>query len=198
MRTIPHGTGRRGWSSCGKNRPQNRLRTERGTWSFAFSPPAAFTITRLDPQDRPTRRPRHYRCAGSGSRTANYRWTADLDGDGMPAWILNRPKRAPSSPTQGRRQFGMDVHLESTNAKTLPESGVFAQAGPVEGQGRAAIASSSAGKSWKRGRWSTLNGSVITVEQSTPLPPKADQRKSAGQYHAVKVERPRRVARSTA
>jgi hypothetical protein len=100
-------------------------------------------------------------------RTATVVWTADLDGDGAPEWILESAKvRAVFSAQDGGRW--MEFTWKDTNTDFLPEAGVFAQAGAVEVR-QNGEALEFTGKGWKR--TVTLNGATVTVEQSTPLPP---------------------------
>jgi hypothetical protein len=99
-------------------------------------------------------------------RTATLAWTADLDGDGEPEWILESAKvRAVFSTQDGGRW--MEFTWKDTNANFLPETGVFAQAGPVE-VSQNGDALEFTGKGWKR--TVKLDGTVLTVEQSTALP----------------------------
>ena len=100
-------------------------------------------------------------------RTATVAWTADLDGDGAPEWILESAKvRAVFSTQDGGRW--MEFTWKDTNTNFLPETGVFAQAGPVEVR-QNGDALEFTGRGWKR--TVTLSGTALTVEQSTPLPP---------------------------
>jgi hypothetical protein len=93
-------------------------------------------------------------------------WTADLDADGAPEWILESAKvRAVFSAQDGGRW--MDFTWKDTNTNFLPETGLFAQAGPVEVR-QNGDALEFSGKGWKR--TVTLKGNTLTVEQSTPLP----------------------------
>ena len=64
-------------------------------------------------------------------RNAAVAWNADLDGDGSPEWILESAKaRAVFSSQDGGRW--MEFTWKDTSANFLPESGIFAQPGPVE------------------------------------------------------------------
>src|SRR5450759_2894670 len=64
-------------------------------------------------------------------RTATIAWAADLDGDGASEWILESAKvRAVFSAHDGGRW--MEFTWKDTNTNFLPETGIFAQAGPVE------------------------------------------------------------------
>jgi hypothetical protein len=93
-------------------------------------------------------------------------WSADLDADGAPEWILESAKvRAVFSTQDGGRW--MDFTWKDTNTNFLPETGVFAQAGPVEVRQNGDSLEFS-GKGWKR--TVTLKGNTLTVEQSAALP----------------------------
>jgi hypothetical protein len=94
-------------------------------------------------------------------------WTADLDGDGSPEWVLETQKvRAVFSSEDGGRW--MEFNWKDTNLNFLPEQGAFAAPGPVE-----VLAVGDAleftGKGWKR--TVRLTDTTLTVEQTTPLPP---------------------------
>ena len=93
-------------------------------------------------------------------------WSADLDGDGSPEWILESQKvRAVFSTQDGGRW--MEFTWKDTNANFLPESGVFASPGAVEVQAQPDALEFS-GKGWKR--TVRLTDSTLAVAQSTPLP----------------------------
>ena len=112
-------------------------------------------------------------------------WTADLDGDGSPEWILESAKvRAVFSTQDGGRW--MEFTWKDTNTNFLPEMGAFAQAGPVEVR-QNGDALEFTGKGWKR--TVTLNGAVLTVEQSTPLPAEILATEKRGNL-TLTVERP--------
>ncbi len=93
-------------------------------------------------------------------------WTADLDGDGYPEWVLEYQKvRAIFSTQDGGRW--MEFTGKDLNANFLPEQGVFAASGPVEihaGSDSLEII----GKGWKR--TVRLADSVLTIDQTSPLP----------------------------
>ncbi|MCX6628837.1 MAG: beta-galactosidase [Candidatus Solibacter sp.] len=100
-------------------------------------------------------------------RATSVAWTADLDGDGTPEWILESAKvRAVFSAEDGGRW--MEFTWKDTNTNFLPETGIFAQPGPVEVRHNG-DALEFTGKGWKR--TVMLRGAALTVEQSTPLPP---------------------------
>ncbi len=112
-------------------------------------------------------------------------WTADLDGDGSPEWILESAKvRAIFSTQDGGRW--MEFTWKDTNTNFLPEMGAFAQAGSVEVR-QNGEALEFAGKGWKR--TVTLNGAALTVEQSTPLPAEILATEKRGNL-TLTVERP--------
>ena len=118
-------------------------------------------------------------------RTGAVVWTADLDGDGAPEWILESAKvRAVFSAQDGGRW--MEFTWKDTNTNFLPETGAFAQAGPVEVR-QNDDALEFTGKGWKR--TVTLIGSALTVEQSTPLPPEVLAGEKRGNL-TLTVERP--------
>ncbi len=94
-------------------------------------------------------------------------WSADLDGDGAPEWILeSRKVRAVFSAQDGGRWI--ELTAKSSGENFLPEAGAFIAPGPVEvrpaGNGLEFTA-----KSWKR--TVTLGENTLTVEQTSPLPP---------------------------
>jgi hypothetical protein len=99
-------------------------------------------------------------------RNASVVWSADLDGDGSPEWVLESAKvRAIFSAQDGGHW--LEFTWKDTNTNFLPDSGAFAQAGAVEvrstGEGLEFT-----GKGWKR--TVALHGNSLTVEQATPLP----------------------------
>jgi len=118
-------------------------------------------------------------------RTSAVVWTADLDGDGAPEWILESAKvRAVFSTQDGGRW--MEFTWKDTNTNFLPETGIFAQAGPVEVR-QNGDALEFTGKGWKR--TVTLSGATLAVEQSTPLPPETLTTERRGNL-TLTVERP--------
>ncbi len=93
-------------------------------------------------------------------------WSADLDGDGTPEWVLESPRaRAVFSSRDGGRW--MEFTWKDTNVNFLPEQGALAGAGPVEVRA-AGDALEFAGQGWKR--TVRLVDAALTVEQSTALP----------------------------
>jgi hypothetical protein len=118
-------------------------------------------------------------------RTAAVVWTADLDGDGTPEWILESAKaRAVFSTQDGGRW--MEFTWKDTNTNFLSEAGIFAQAGPVEVR-QNGDALEFTGKGWQR--TVTLHGATLTVEQSTPLPSETLTTEKRGNL-TLTVERP--------
>jgi hypothetical protein len=93
-------------------------------------------------------------------------WTADLDGDGSPEWILDSPKaRAIFSSEDGGRW--MEFTWKETNTNFLPESGALAGAGAVDVRA-VGDALEFTGKGWER--TVRLVDAALTVEQNSPLP----------------------------
>ena len=89
-------------------------------------------------------------------------WTADLDGDGAPEWILESAKvRAVFSAQDGGRW--MEFTWKDTGINFLPEPGVFAQSGAVEVHA-AGDTLEFTGKGWKR--TVTLSGTSLVIQQS--------------------------------
>ncbi len=93
-------------------------------------------------------------------------WTADLDGDGSPEWILESQKARAvfSSEDAGR---WMEFTSKETGVNFLPDRGAFAAAGPVKAKAsgeRLEIA----GKGWTR--TISLTDNALTIEQTSPLP----------------------------
>ena len=94
-------------------------------------------------------------------------WTADLDGDGAPEWVLETHRaRAVFSSRDGGRW--MEFTAKDSGTNFLPEQGLFAAAGAVdvEAAGDTLVLS---GRTWKR--TVRLVDGALTVEQTTPLPP---------------------------
>jgi hypothetical protein len=93
-------------------------------------------------------------------------WSADLDGDGAPEWVLESQKaRAIFSAQDGGRW--MEFTWKDTNVNFLPEQGLLAGPGPVEVHA-ADDALEFTGKGWKR--TARLTETTLTIEQSSPLP----------------------------
>jgi len=99
-------------------------------------------------------------------RNRTVAWSADLDGDGSPEWVLETQKvRAIFSSQDGGRW--MEFNWKDTNLNFLPPQGAFAAAGPVEVH---AVGDSLEfiGKGWKR--TVRLTDTTLSIEQTTPLP----------------------------
>ncbi|MBZ5620587.1 MAG: beta-galactosidase [Acidobacteriia bacterium] len=93
-------------------------------------------------------------------------WTADLDGDGSPEWVLESQKvRAVFSTQDGGRW--MEFTGKDLNSNLLPDQGIFATPGPVDVRADGDSLEFSA-KGWKR-TVRLLEG-VVTIEQTSPLP----------------------------
>ncbi|MDE3164666.1 MAG: hypothetical protein KGN36_02585, partial [Acidobacteriota bacterium] len=92
-------------------------------------------------------------------------WSADLDGDGAPEWVLESSKvRAVFSAQDGGRLI--ELTWKDTGGDFLPEGGILAQAGAVEVRPVAGGLEFS-GKGWKR--TATLTGAALSLEQTAPL-----------------------------
>ena len=119
-------------------------------------------------------------------------WSADLDGDGVPEWILeNQKARAVFSAQDGGRWLEFVWKDSAPNGlNVLPESGAFAGTGPVEvhaGDGALEFM----GKDWKRTVRLAGAEARIAVEQSTPLPAETLQ---TGKHNEITLQ----VARESA
>jgi hypothetical protein len=80
----------------------------------------------------------------------------------------------------------MDFTWKDTNTNFLPETGLFAQAGPVEVR-QNGDALEFIGKTWMR--TVTLRGTTLTIEQSSPLLPEILSPEKRGSTRLT-VERP--------
>jgi hypothetical protein len=94
-------------------------------------------------------------------------WSADLDGDGSPEWVLeSTAARAVFSSEDGGRW--VEFFSKTAAVNFLPAEGAFGGTGPV-----AAAAAGNAlvftARDWKR--TARLEGGSLTIEQTTPLPP---------------------------
>ena len=120
-------------------------------------------------------------------------WSADLDGDGSPEWVLESQKaRAVFSAQDGGRW--LEFTWKDTGTNFLPEGGAWAAAAPVEVRA-AGVALEFTAREWKR--TVRLVEGRLEVEQTSPLPadgPAADKR--AGVALAVARESPRRAVYS--
>ncbi|HUI58115.1 MAG TPA: beta-galactosidase [Bryobacteraceae bacterium] len=112
-------------------------------------------------------------------------WSADLDGDGSPEWVLETQKvRAVFSSQDGGRW--MEFNWKDTNLNFLPEQGAFAAQGPVEVHAAGDRLEFTA-KGWKR--TVRLTGTTLTFEQTTPLPSETLAPDRRGNIN-FKIERP--------
>jgi hypothetical protein len=94
-------------------------------------------------------------------------WSADLDGDGSPEWVLeSRKVRAVFSAQDGGRWMELTAKASGTNF--LPEAGAFLAPGPVEVRAVGDALEFSA-KAWKR--TVRLSDNTLTIEQTSALPP---------------------------
>jgi hypothetical protein len=118
-------------------------------------------------------------------------WSADLDGDGSPEWVLESQKvRAIFSTQDGGRW--MEFAWKDTNVNFLPEQGLFAGPGPVEVRATDDALEFS-GKGWKR--TARLSETTLTIEQSSPLPADSlSPEKRGGATLTVARPSPARVA----
>ena len=92
-------------------------------------------------------------------------WSADLDGDGTPEWVLESPRvRAVFSSQDGGRW--MEFTWKDTNVNFLPEQGALAGSGPVSVRA-AGDALEFAGRGWARKV--RLSDTTLTVEQAAAL-----------------------------
>ena len=99
-------------------------------------------------------------------RNRTVAWSADLDGDGSPEWVLETQKvRAVFSSQDGGRW--MEFNWKDTNLNLLPPQGVFAAPGPVEVHA-AGDTLEFVGQGWKR--TVRLAGTTLSIEQTTALP----------------------------
>jgi hypothetical protein len=100
-------------------------------------------------------------------RNRTVAWSADLDGDGSPEWVLESQRvRAVFSTQDGGRWT--ELTWKDGNLNFVPEEGTLAGAGPVEVRA-AGEALEFKGKDWTR--TVRLAGGVLTMEQSAALPP---------------------------
>ena len=113
-------------------------------------------------------------------------YSADLDNDGQPEWVLeNQRARAVFSPQDGGRW--LEFVWKDSGLNLLPENGALA------GMGAAAVESKTDGslefhgKDWRR----TIRlgpGATLTVEQTMPLPPETlhTEKKSEVVFHVTR------------
>lgn len=95
-------------------------------------------------------------------------YSADLDGDGAPEWVLESQKaRAVFSAADGGRW--LEYVWKDSGLNFLPESGALAGSGPVAVRA-ADGALEFTTKNWKRTVRLSGNDPTLTIEQSSPLP----------------------------
>jgi hypothetical protein len=93
-------------------------------------------------------------------------WTADLDGDGSPEWVIESQKvRAVFSSREGGRW--MEFVWKDTDTNFLPAEGALASTGPVQVQAQGSVLSF-AGNGWSRSV--SLAADTLTIEQTPALP----------------------------
>jgi hypothetical protein len=112
-------------------------------------------------------------------------WSADLDGDGSPEWILESHRaRAVFSSRDGGRWT--EFTWKDSGVNVLPDAGLWAGAGDVEARASGAALEIGAG-AWSR--TVRLIDNRLEIEQNSALPAAAPQAGKVGGV-AVKVERP--------
>ncbi len=112
-------------------------------------------------------------------------WSADLDGDGSPEWILeSESARAVFSAEDGGRWI--EFTAKQGNVNFLPEAGAFAAPGPVAVRALE-DGLEFTGPGWRRS--AHLSGGTLTIEQDTPLPAAAVETSKIGST-ALTVEHP--------
>jgi hypothetical protein len=95
-------------------------------------------------------------------------YSADLDNDGQPEWVLeNQRTRAVFSTRDGGRW--LEFVWKDSGLNLLPENGALAGSGAVEAEEKPDGSLEFRGKGWNR--TVRLAGSNLTLEQTTPLPP---------------------------
>jgi hypothetical protein len=100
-------------------------------------------------------------------RAGTVAWSADLDGDGSPEWVLESQKvRAVFSSRDGGRW--MELTWKDTDTNFLPVEGAFAQTGPVEVRAHG-DSLEFLGSGWTR--TVQLSDASLTIQQTSPLPP---------------------------
>jgi hypothetical protein len=96
-------------------------------------------------------------------------YSADLDGDGQPEWVLeNQRARATFSAQDGGRW--MEFVWKDSGLDLLPDTGALAGTGATEVQIGPDGSLEFRASGWHRTVRLAGNGAVLTVEQSTPLP----------------------------
>ena len=117
-------------------------------------------------------------------RNRTVAWSADLDGDGAPEWVLESHRaRAVFSAQDGGRW--LEFTWKDGGVNYLTEQGALAAPGPVEVH-IAGDALEFSGNGWKR--TVRLSDAALTMEQTTPLPPDQPAPQKIGNV-ALTVER---------
>ena len=99
-------------------------------------------------------------------RTGTVAWSADLDGDGAPEWILESAQvRVVFSTRDGGRW--MDLTWKDTDANFLSEGGAFARSGPVSVRASGDSLAFS-GNGWTR--TVRLAGTSLSIQETPALP----------------------------
>jgi hypothetical protein len=118
-------------------------------------------------------------------RAGTVAWTADLDGDGAPEWVLESPQvRAVFSSRDGGRW--LEFTWKDTDRNFLPVEGAFAQTGPVEVHARG-DSLEFVGSGWTR--TVRLTDASLSIQQTTPLPSDSLTPQTAGNL-SFTVDRP--------
>ncbi len=100
------------------------------------------------------------------SRNGEGAWSADLDADGSPEWVLESHRaRAVFSSRDGGRWI--EYAWKDSGVNFVPEQGAFAAPGDVE-VAASGGALTFAGRNWKR--TARLTDAGLMIEQNTPLP----------------------------
>lgn len=114
-------------------------------------------------------------------------YTADLDGDGAPEWILENQKvRAVFSGQDGGRWI--EFVWKDSGLNVLPESGAMGSANPVEVEAHSSDSGATLvfiGRDWRRSIRLTGGESKLLVEQDKPL---AQETLKNGKKDAVSFE----------
>jgi hypothetical protein len=96
-------------------------------------------------------------------------YSADLDGDGQPEWVLeNQRARATFSAQDGGRW--MEFVWKDSGLDLLPDAGALAGTGATDVQTGPDGSLEFRGSGWHRTVRLAGNGAVLTIEQTTPLP----------------------------
>jgi hypothetical protein len=118
-------------------------------------------------------------------RQGTVAWTADLDGDGSPEWVLESQKvRAVFATREGGRW--LELTWKDTNTNFLPVDGLLAQPGPVEVHTKQdALEFAGSGGT----RTVRLTDATLTIDQSALLPQDPFSPEPIGNLR-LKIERP--------